>query len=217
MVFDVDSILFADTLKDVTSNPNLVAGSSGALSKDLEFPLSLCYLGINPFMIDTGVKADIEMFLNNGTGKVTHVFVSYAAVIFALRIGVSCFGPPKRLAVLEEEIFLFETDPQTRIVWDGSARVGGMRVAARQHHLAHHKEAVEAGRVGVETHGLQDTVRVTSISLKSGASVESPLWEVREREIIRISVNDLGFATQVCDGLVAVKPEVFKFEFSHVN
>ena len=157
------------------------------------------------------------MLFNDGASEIAHRGVTSTAVIFTLRIRIPRFGPTERTPVLHQEIFLLESDPETGVVRNGGSCIRGVCLAAREHHLTHYEKAVKPGGVRVESDWLQDTVGITTVSLQSRAAVKSPLGAVSEGQILRVAFEDFGFAAQICNGLVTVKPEVFKFQFSHVN
>ena len=89
-----------------------------------------------------------------------------------------------------------------------------MRRAVGQQHLAHHEDAVLAGRVGEERHRLQDAVRVAAVRLLRRAAVEAPERELLERRE-PVELHDLRLAPQVRDRLVAVEPDVLELELLH--
>ena len=60
--------------------------------------------------------------------------------------------------------------------WRGIGRVGS---TVWKHHLAHDENAVLGCLVWIDGDWLQDAIRVTTVSLLSGAAVEAP-----ERELI---------------------------------
>ena len=88
-------------------------------------------------MIDAGGKTGFPVFFDDGAGQAAHIFVADTAVVWALwnrRIAV--FRPADRSALLIEEIFLLQADPQVRVVLNGGAHIGGMRGAIRVHDFA---------------------------------------------------------------------------------
>src|SRR5450432_359690 len=116
------------------------------------------------------------MFFDNLAGLAAHVLVADAAVVRALRSGgITVLREAERAAVLIEEIFLLEANPQIGIILDGGAHVGGMRRAVGVHDLAENDVAVVAGAVRVESHRLQNAVRALALGLHGGTAVEAPL------------------------------------------
>src|SRR5215831_4728301 len=59
MPVDSNSVLLANSLKEVTGNPHFIARPLGTLSKNLKFPLTRCHFGINTFDIKAGIQARI--------------------------------------------------------------------------------------------------------------------------------------------------------------
>ena len=84
MVFDVDTVLFAQTLQEIARHPDFVRGLLGALAENLEFPLSLGHFGIDAFVVQTGSKTDIEMFFDDLAGDIADIAVADARIIRAL-------------------------------------------------------------------------------------------------------------------------------------
>jgi hypothetical protein len=151
VVFHVDAVFFAEAVEDVAGHPDLVGGLLGALAEDLEFPLALGHLGVDAFVVDAGVEAEVEVFLDDLAGDVADVPCSRRrSSIRPAGPGKPSLGETERAAVLGEEIFLLEAEPGARIVEDGGAGVGRVRGDAVGHHdLAHHQHAVDAGAVRV--------------------------------------------------------------------
>jgi len=97
----------------------------------------------------SGIQTDVEVGFDDLPGDIADGIVADPSVVEALRVGISSFGPAKRLAVLVEEVFLLETEPGAWIVQDRSAGVGWVRRAVGHHDLAHHQCAVLSGGVGI--------------------------------------------------------------------
>src|SRR5882757_4339758 len=64
MPVDGDAIFLADSFKKVAGQPHLVAGFLSPLGKNLKLPLTRRYFGIDPFNIEAGVQASIQMFFH---------------------------------------------------------------------------------------------------------------------------------------------------------
>ena len=65
----------------------------GALAEALEFPLAFSHLGIDAFVVDACVEANIKMLFNDASGDVTHRRVACATVVFTLRGRIAIVGP----------------------------------------------------------------------------------------------------------------------------
>ena len=123
VVVHIDSILFAETLKEETSNPNLVGGIFGAFSENLKFPLASGHLGVDAFVVDASVEAEVEVLIDDGTSDVAHVLISDTAVILALGLRISAFREAKDMAIFFEEVFLLKSKPGIFVFKDGRAGV----------------------------------------------------------------------------------------------
>lgn len=210
---DIDTVFFTEAKEDVTGNPDLVGSVLGTFTEDLEFPLAFGDLGIDTFVVDACVEADVEVLLNDVTGDITYVAVTSAAVVFTLWGGeaVGIFGPTERATFGMEEVFLFESNPESVVFRNGGAGIAGVGSTVRKHDFTHYEEAVLAGTVGVERHGLEHAIRAAAVCLLGGAAIETPHGAIFEREFTGIAFNNLGFAAKVGDRCVTVEPEVFEF------
>ena len=128
MQLDVDAVALAEAHQEVAGHPHLIGGLFRALAEDLEFPLALGHLGIDAFVIDPGVEAEVEVLVHQLPRDVAHRGITDAGVIFALRLRESIRREAERPAVLEEEVFLLEAKPGIRVVQDGCPRVGRVGV-----------------------------------------------------------------------------------------
>ena len=215
MVFHIDAVAFANAIEDVTSDPDFVSRFFGAFAEDLEFPLTFGHFGVDAFVVDASFEAKIEVLLDDLTGDIADVFITYAAIVRALRSGVAVFRETEGTSILIEEIFLLEAEPSAGIVEDGSTGVGGVRSHAIGHHdLAHDQRAIEAGGVGVDRHWLENAVRAAAFGLLGGTTVKAPVGKLIESGEL-LKCFDLSFATKVSDGGVAVEPDILQFEFGH--
>ena len=126
-----------------------------AFAEDLELPLTLGHFSVDAFVVNSGVKTEIEVFLNDGAGDAAHVFVADATIVWALRSdGMAVFGEAERTAVLIEKVFLLKSEPDIRVVLGGGTHVGGMRGAIGVHDLAQNQITVLLGCIGIESHRL---------------------------------------------------------------
>ena len=64
MPVDGQVVLFSSSLKQVASNPDFVPGALGTFGEDLEFPLPCRNFCVDTFNIQTGLKAQVQMFFN---------------------------------------------------------------------------------------------------------------------------------------------------------
>src|SRR5260370_3619653 len=137
MQLDVHLILLAKSHHQIASSPQIIGGFGSCVSEDLEFPLALGNFGVDAFMIDTCRQAKFQVLLNDLTGHAAHVFVANTAVVGKLGNGwEAVLRKAERPAVFVEEILLFKTNPQVRIIFDGGAVIGGMWRAIRMHDFA---------------------------------------------------------------------------------
>ena len=154
----------------------------------------------------------MSMLLNDQQGYVANVFVTNASVIFTLWVGETGFRPTQGTAFGGEEVFLLEAEPEVFVVRNSGTVVGRVRVAVGKHDFAHDEESVLCGvESAVEGNRLQDTIGIAAVGLLGGAAVKSPFGAVGKGQIIRVAVQDLGFAAEVSHGGVTIKPEVFEF------
>jgi hypothetical protein len=181
----------------------------------LKFPLAFRHFGVNAFDVDSGIKTQVNVLLDDLASYVADVLEADAGVILTLRERETFIREAKRLAVFVEKIFLLETEPRAGVVQDGCAAVARMRrLAVRHHDFAHHQHAVLAGAVRKNCNGFQHAIGALAFRLPRGAAVEAPqgkLFEFREALVF----DNFGFASEIGNGFVAVEPDVFEFVLCH--
>ena len=139
---NINPILFAKAKEKESCDPYIISSLFRSLTKDLELPLSLSYLGINAFMIDTCMQALPEMLFSDLPAKSGHVLEANSAVVFALGLRISFRWKADGNSVLCEEIFLLKSEPSSLVVKDCSSGVRWVGVSIREHDLAHYQSLI---------------------------------------------------------------------------
>jgi hypothetical protein len=120
----IDAVLLADSHENIAGEPDFVGGFLGALTEDLEFPLTLGHLGIDTLMVDSHLEADIKVLLDDVAGDITDCVEADSAVEPALPFGgEAALGEAKRCAILIKEILLLESEPSVRVVENRGAGI----------------------------------------------------------------------------------------------
>ena len=209
MVLDVDAVLFREALHEVARHPHLVGGLLGPLAEDLELPLALGHLCVDALVVDAGVQAQVEVFVDDLASYVADIRVTHTRVVGTLRGRVSGIGEAEGPAVLVEEVFLLEPEPCPFVVEDGGALVRRMRGLAVGHHdFAHHDDAVLAGAVRENADRLQHAVRIAALGLQGRTSIEPPHGQFLQLGELT-EIFDLSLPAEVGDRSIPVKPEIF--------
>ena len=86
-------------------------------------------------MSNAGVETQVEMFVDNVTGKLSNVRITYACVVLTLRRRKPVIGESERSAVLIEEILLLEAEPGVGVIKNCRPRIARVRSAIRPEHL----------------------------------------------------------------------------------
>jgi hypothetical protein len=82
------------------------------------------------------------------------------------------------------------------------------------HDFAENEVGVLAACIGIESHGLQNAVRLAALGLHGGTAVKTPKGQVGKGGRL-LKGLELSLAAQFRDGLFAVKPDVFEFVLCH--
>ena len=213
---DVDAVFFRQALQQVAGHPHFVGGLLGALAENLELPLALRHFGVDAFVIDAGVEAEVEMLLDDLARDIADVRIADARVIGALRGRIALVREAERTTVLVEEVLLLEAEPGAGIVENGRACIGFVRGDAIRHHdFAHDEHAVGARAVRENCDWLQYAIGAAALGLLRRRTVETPQRQLVERREA-FEFLDLRLATQVRHRLVAVEPNVLEFVFGHL-
>jgi hypothetical protein len=150
--------LFTEANEKVTSDPDFIGGTLGAFSENLEFPLTFGHFGIDAFVVDAGVEAEIKVLLDDFTSDVADGAEADTSVVRALWSWEAIFRETERATILIEEIFLLEAEPSVGIIQDRGTGVGNVRSAIRQHDLAHDENAIFTGRVRENGYWLENAI-----------------------------------------------------------
>src|SRR4029453_11097045 len=209
MEVDVHAVPLAEAEHQVPRDPELVGGALGALTEDLELPLSLRDLRVDALDRDPGLDAEVDVLVDNLPRDVAHVLEADAGVVLALRRGKAFLREPERRAVPVEEVLLLEAEPRVRVVRDRGAAVRRMRRPVGQQHLAHDEVGAAPRGVGEERNRLEEAVRARAFRLARRAAVEVPARQLVEGRL-RLEVDEFRLAAQVRNGLEAVQPDVLE-------
>jgi hypothetical protein len=59
VIVDINTVLFAETFEEESSNPDLVCCTLGTSTEDLELPLSHGYLGVYTLVVNASIEAEV--------------------------------------------------------------------------------------------------------------------------------------------------------------
>jgi hypothetical protein len=110
---DAESEPLGGSHQQVTRDPQMIGGFL-SFTEQLEFPLSLHHLGVDPGHLESRFQAQIEVFLDQVATDA--VIVPHGTVIRALGAGIAIRRKAERLGSLHDRVLLFETEPEIRIV-----------------------------------------------------------------------------------------------------
>jgi len=187
----------------------LIAGQFRSLREDLELPLALHHLGVDPFDVQPGLKAQLHVLFDQCSAD--RFAGTNAAIIRPLRCRVTGGGKAHRLLSLgvPQGVFLFETEPKIIVVFiDRGTTVGTMRRAVSIQDFAHYQEAVSAQAIGVvaDKNGLEHQIGTPTGCLLGTRTVEAPVLGVFD--LTAEVAYDLGFAAKGLRRLITIQPDV---------
>jgi len=174
MEVHINTEFFTEANEEVASNPDFIGGTLGAFSENLEFPLTLGDLGIDAFVVDAGVEAEIKVLLDDFASDIADSVEADPSVVRALWCWEAIFREAKRASILIEEILLLEAEPSVGIIQDGSTGVGDVRCAIGHHDLAHDENTIFTARVRENGDWLENAIRASAGSLAGGTAVKTP-------------------------------------------
>jgi hypothetical protein len=116
MPVDGNAVFFANALKQVAGQPNLVAGFLGTFCKNLKLPLTCGYFGINTFYIQASFEAYVQVLFNDFAAEC--IVSAYRTVVRTLRTGETIGRKTKWLAGLRipQKILLLKSKPEIIVV-----------------------------------------------------------------------------------------------------
>src|SRR5260370_8641845 len=171
---NIHFVFLTETHHQIASGPGVIGGFGRALGKDLEFPLAFSDFSVDALMVDASGETELQVLFDDLTGHAAHVFVANAAVVWALRTRVTFLREAQRTPVFIEEVLLLKTNPQVRVVLDGSACVGGMRGAIRVHDFTKNDISVFAASIRIQSHRFYHAVRAFALGLHAGTALKPP-------------------------------------------
>lgn len=206
---DLDAKVLGDTVKEVTSNPEVVTHLDTLTRANLELPLRRKNLGVDTGDFDVGVKAGTVVSLNDITA--VNLASSDTAVVGALRTGETALGPAiGSTELIEKGVLLLETEPGVLILVGIHELVALMSVvvlvggAVGVPAFAEDEDVVTATeRIGEDGDGAEVDIGVVTGGLGGRRTVEVPLREILNR--INLFVQSLGFTP---DAVGAINPNV---------
>src|SRR5262249_58401072 len=112
----VDAVPLARAQEQVSRQPELVRGPLRALAEDLELPLALRHLGVDPLEVDAGSQAQVDVRVDDLARDVADVLEPDARVVLALWGGEAFGGEAERRPGPGQEVLLLEGEPRVRVV-----------------------------------------------------------------------------------------------------
>lgn len=155
-----DVVLFAQTVHEVTRDPDFVSRSLSTLVEDLVLPRSKHDFGVGSFDVESSIDANVQMLIHDVSA--TDVSGANTTIVWSLwGREESLLWPSDWVAsgVVDQDVLLFKAEPKVIIVViDFSSSVGSMRSSIRVQDLAHDDECISAAWVGADVDWFEETV-----------------------------------------------------------
>ena len=158
-------VVFGNALKQIAGNPGLVASTLGALGKHLKLPLTNHHFSIDSFDIDAGLKAHVEMFVDDRAAN--GLAGADRAIVWALRSRETSSREADRQVDLRipDGVFLLEPEPEVIIVViNQRTTVRLVRRAVMVEHFGHHQKSILTTGIGEDCHRLKQAIRDSRVN-----------------------------------------------------